>query len=383
MSPQQNEKINVLFVIMQMAMGGSERLVHNIILNLDRSRYNPYLAWFYGASVLQEFADLDVPLFHIPKVRRFDWSTMRRISEIIRDRRIHVVNAHHFMSMVYAFYGCKIRNSAKLIYTEHSQWEIENVSWPWKQVGRRLLARVENVVGVTDQVSDSLSSFFRVPHQKCFTISNGIDFERFRRPDKRESVREELGLRSDDKAIGIVANLKRVKNHIFLLKALHEILKKDRRVKLLLVGRGFSNDPENTEPELREFVKDNGLVNHVSFLGYRQDIPDLLSAMDLFCLTSLKEGMPISLLEAMAAGLPVVGTDVEGIREIVTVNRNGFLVHVGDVGGLIKVLRTLIQDEPLRKRIGAESRSLAIMNYSLAQSIKKYDRLFATDLTSL
>ena len=116
-------------------------------------------------------------------------------------------------------------------------------------------------------------------------------------------LRGTLGLTDRDMVIGIVANLKEVKNHLFLLQAFAKVAEEFENVKLLLVGRGFAGESDNTEDDLRLFVNNHRLAERVLFLGYRTDIPELLQVMDVFCLTSLREGLPIGLIEAMAAGL--------------------------------------------------------------------------------
>ena len=191
----------------------------------------------------------------------------------------------------------------------------------------------------------------------------------------KKKLRKELKIAEDEKVIGIVANLKRIKNHIFLLRAFDELIKSYKNAKLLLVGQGFKDDPENTEEDLRNYADKNGLKEKVLFLGYRSDIPELLSIMDIFCLTSFKEGLPISLIEAMAAGLPIVGTDVEGIRDTINPDKNGFLVKAGDVNGLKRALQVLLKDESLKQRFGMESRLLS-KEYSLQQCVNKYQNLF-------
>jgi glycosyltransferase involved in cell wall biosynthesis len=190
------------------------------------------------------------------------------------------------------------------------------------------------------------------------------------------ALRKKIGLSNNDKVIGIVANFRRVKNHMHLLRAFSELIKDYTDVKLLLVGQGFEFDPENSEQEIHNFVNENLLHQNVFFLGYRSDIPEILSIMDIFCLTSFKEGLPVSLIEAMAAGLPVVGTDVEGIRDVIIPDRNGFLTQVGDVNGLKNVLQTLFQNASLRHKFGHESKILAAARFSLEKCIKDYENLF-------
>lgn len=371
-------RINVLFIMMQMEMGGSERLVYNLVRSVDRARFNPSIAWFHGSRILPEFRDLQVPLFHIPKRKRADFSAMRALSAIIRENNIDIVNAHHFMPFVYSVYGSKIGNRAKLVYTEHSEWEIEQLPWKWRAAGGWLLRRGDGAVGVSRAVAERIRKTFKTDPRKTAAILNGVRQEA--RPDdgKRESLRKELGIVSHDPVIGIVANLKKVKNHLFLLQAFRELVQDRKNAMLLLVGGSFENDPDNTEPEIRRFIAVSGLANRVILAGYRPDVPDLLGLMDVFCLTSLQEGLPISLIEAMAAGIPVVGTDSDGIREVISHGKNGFLVKTGDVQGFKKILTTLLGDASLRRRLGAESKRLAQESYSLARCVRQYEDLYAS-----
>lgn len=369
-------KINVLFIIMQMEMGGSERLVHNLVLKLDRNLFNPSIAWFFGDRILKEFRDLNVPLYHVPKVKRIDFSAMEQMGRIIRDNNIHIVNAHHFMSFFYAFYGSKIRNQAKLIYTEHSEWEIEKIPLKWRMVGSYLLKRADAAVGVSTAVARQIKEKFKTADSKIVTIQNGVDIEAFGSGNEKTELRKKLGITDNEKIIGIVANFKKIKNHIFLLRAFNELVKECKNVKLLLIGQGFDGDPANSEHEIQNFISEKRLTKNILGLSYRSDIPELLSIMDIFCLTSLKEGLPLSLIEAMAAGLPVVGTDVEGIRDVIIPHKNGYLAEVGDVPGLKGLLQTLIENASLRQKFGQESKILARERYSFGECIKKYEALF-------
>ena len=375
-----DSKINILFIIMQMGMGGSERIVHNLVLKLDRNVFNPSVAFFFGDRILKEFQDLNVPLYHVPKVKRIDLSSMKQMGRIIQDNNIHIVNAHHFMSMVYAFYGCKIKERAKLTYTEHSEWEIENIPWKWRIAGCYMLKRADAAIGVSSAVSNHLKNKFKIDGAKIFTIQNGVNIEALANSNEEMTLKQVLGLSNNDKVIGIVANLKKIKNHLFLLKAFNELIKDYQNVKLLIIGQGFSDDPDNSEREIQNYVYEKSLSKNVLFLGYRSDIPKLLRIMDIFCLTSLKEGLPISLIEAMAAGLPVIGADVEGIRDIIIPSRNGYLIKLGDVSGLRNAMHSLLKNDILRRKFAQKSQSIAKEEYSLDVCVRKYENLFMSTM---
>lgn len=371
------QKINVLFVIVQLQMmGGSESLVLSLIKNIDRKRFNPSIAWFYGDVPLQEYVELDIPLYHIPKTRRLDLKTMYNLSEIIRKENIDVVNAHHFLSMIYTYYGSKIRNRRGLIYTEHSEWEIDSVSWKWKKIGGYFLRRLDRSIGVGANITGKLESEFGIPADKTLTINNGVDIDLFQENRKTSLSRKHLGVGSEDKVIGIVANFRKVKNHLFLLKAFNELSKNSDATKLMLVGKEPEGEPDNTLPEVLQFIENKKLSGRVHVLGYRSDVPELLKIMDVFCLTSFKEGLPIGLIEAMAVGLPVIGTDVEGIRDVISDGENGYLVDLSDSKGMVDAMTKLVSDEELRKRMGERSSVIARSKYALRHCVDKYQTEF-------
>ena len=370
-------KINVLFLTVQLeTIGGSERLIYDLASSLDRNLFNPSVAWLSGDKILQEFIDLEIPLFHIPKNKRRDISTFNKINKIIVTNNIHVVNAHHFMPMFYSYYGCKVANQTKLLYTEHSQWEIGRISGKWKLISKYLLNKLDGVIGVSCAVTNEIQTKFCLSSEKLSCIPNGVNISSFMEPKNQYLTKSSMCFSDSDKIIGIVANLKTNKNHIYLLEAFREVLNEIDSVKLLIIGGGDENDPDNSEYDLRRYVQENGLNNHVFFLGYRSDIPEILSILDIFCLTSIKEGLPISLIEAMATGIPVIGTDVEGIRNVIIPNENGFLVHLGDVNGLKDALLTLLKDDILRHKFGKNSQTLAIKKYSLRHCVDQYQNLF-------
>jgi glycosyltransferase involved in cell wall biosynthesis len=369
-------KINVLFVIVQMKMGGSEHLVWDLIRNLDRTRFTPHLAWFYEEKPLRQFSELNVPLFYVPKVKRFDFATMRQLGKIIRENKIDVVNAHHFLSLVYSFYGCKLENRIGLIYTEHSVWEIQAISAKWRFMGRVLLRFTDASVGISDKVKAALAATFNLKKHKTFSIPNGVDCHRLKAPKDKDFFKIKYGLAPDDIVLGMVANLKKNKNHIFLLKVFRKLRKQNHRLKLLIIGQAFENDPEGSEDEIRRFIIASRLEDDVLLLGARTDIPELLKALDIFCLTSYREGLPISVIEAMASGLPVVGTNVEGIKDVIVHGKNGFLVELNNQEKLAEALQTLIADPVVRLKIGAESRKIASLKYPLEKCVGHYQLLF-------
>lgn len=368
--------IKILFIIVQMGMGGAERLVHSLIGHLNRQQFIPHLAWFLGDDVHPEFMKLEIPMFRLGKRRKIDFSTMRQLAKIMKENSIDVVNTQHFMPMIYALYGCKIAKKAGLICTFHSEWEIEEIPTKWRLIGSRVIKKIDSAVVVNSRIAEVLANKLGFDARRVLTIRNGVDLGRFGRRDPQNGLRKSLGIENNEAVIGAVGNLKEVKNHLLLLKAFELLVKENPGVKLILVGQGFEGDHDNTEPQIREFIKTRGLGHKILLLGYREDIPSVLQIMDIFCLTSKMEGLPISLIEAMAAGVAVIGTNVQGIREVISKNHDGILVESSDVTGLKDALMTLIRDRHLRTRIGEAGREKAAAIYSLDRCVMEYEKLF-------
>jgi len=370
-------KINILFVIMQMEMGGAERLVCDLLKGIDTNMFNPSVAWFLGKDEpLPEIKQLKIPCFYIAKRRRLDLNTMKRMERIIRTNKIDIVNAHHFMSFIYSIYGCKLRNRVKLVYTEHSEWEVNRIGRKWVLFSKYIMSKADNIICVNEKMVSAMRNKFNLGFHKVDSINNGVQEFCELDEDSKRHIRKELGLEDNFRTIGMVANFRKVKNHEFMIDAFANLLNKYQDVRLLLIGQGFKNDPENTESEIKVLVNKKNMKKSVLFLGFRDDVHRILSIVDIFCLVSHKEGTPISLIEAMGAGIPVVGTDVEGIRDIITHKNNGFLVDPGQPQDLTDCLYNLLMDDELRFNLGLRGRQFALENYSLKNCISQYERLF-------
>ena len=373
------EKINILFVIPQLERGGSETLVYELASRLDRKVFDVSLAYFdfYGNDEFRKtFVNQGVKLHHISLDGRSAYSTMLKMARIVQNNNIHVINAHHFFSMVYSFYACKITHRRGLAYTEHSGWEINGFSLKWKLIAGALMRQVDCAIGISDEVTKKLRAEFHLGSKKAFTIRNGVDLNDGTRTRDFRSIRNELGLVDNLKVITMVANFRKIKNHLLLLRGFKELLEEFNKVKLLLIGQGQINDPENSENEVRQFLVANDLLDKVILTGHRNDVKDILSITDIFCLTSLKEGLPIAMLEAMSSGLPVIGTDVPGIRDVIVHGENGFLVRVGDHMALKAAMVKLLTNEKLKCSYGQASRRIVEDSYSIRQCVGRYEDLF-------
>jgi len=211
-----------------------------------------------------------------------------------------------------------------------------------------------------------------VPGKNLFFVHGvGVELERFH--SVNSSLRKELGIGEEEVVATCVAEFTPTKNHAFLLSAWEKVAKRCAHAHLILVGDG-----ELWEETKRRVEQES--LPRVHFLGKRKDVPAILSVSDIVVLVSRREGLPRALLEGMAAGKPLVATDVRGNRDLVENGVNGFLVPLGDTGALAQALGQLIESKELRKKMGEASRR-KVEAYSLERVLQEMEEIYRKFLT--
>jgi len=213
---------------------------------------------------------------------------------------------------------------------------------------------------------------------KIIWIGNGVDVSAFR-VESDLAVRAGLGLGPNAKVIGFIGRLVREKGVEELLEAIGQVIKEIPEAKLLVVGDTLASDRDRrTTERLQELIQQNNLEARIEFTGFRDDIPELLAIMDLFVLPSHREGMPRSILEAMAAGKPVVATNIRGSREEVVHGETGYLVPVNDPNRLAEAIIGILSDRMLAERMGEAGRQRAVDFFDEAQVLEKQLSVYRT-----
>ncbi len=226
------------------------------------------------------------------------------------------------------------------------------------------------IVAVTPILAGYLQKTLKIRSDKIDVIENGIDTDRYRPQVKHPGIMNELGLSFNNKVVGIIARLSKVKNHHVLLLAFNRVVSKDKNVRLLIVGDG----PERVN--IQNAIRQLNISEYCFLLGERYDIPELLSVMDVFVLPSLSEGTSLSLLQAMSCGKLVVASNVGGNPEIVKDRETGFLVPPTDVKLLVEAIQNTLAQDNLAMNMGKEARKLILHRFSLDRMIEKYESLY-------
>ncbi len=364
-----SRKIRIAFIVWTLeGMSGSEKVVYDIVRKLDQRRYYIVIVGFANGPVRKMYEDIGAMVYVISKKKRVDFQFIYDLRRILLNENIDIVNPHHFTPLKYSFFATRWAK-VKLVYTEHSRWQLEQLS-PLKSVlNRFFLLNSDAVVAISKQIEDYYRNVLKLKRDKIHFITNGIDSGLYEKGNGND-VRQELGLDHGEKILGMVANLRPEKNHKMLISAFSKVAKGLKNVRLILVGLDCMGG------EIQRFAAKSGVAEKILFLGQRGDVPKLLKIFDLFCLPSLYEGMPLTVLEAMASGIPVIGSDVLGINEVIKNNVNGLLFPINDEERLAELIKTLLVDDDLRNRLGESGKSFVEQNYCLDEKVKRYDQLF-------
>jgi glycosyltransferase involved in cell wall biosynthesis len=227
----------------------------------------------------------------------------------------------------------------------------------------------DKVISVSNATADWLVQKRGVPRRKVLVIPYGVNLKLYR-PGRNLELRKKIGLPVEARVVGVVARLHPQKGHRYLIEAAQTIVRAHPKVRFVLVGDG------ELRGELEQMVLQSNLAEHFLFLGFRDDVRDLLQIFDLFVLPSLYEGLPNVILEAMASGLPVVATSVDGTKELIVDNETGFLVPPKDSAALAEKIGLLLADKERSAIFGLKGRQRVEAHYSLELEVKSFQNLY-------
>jgi glycosyltransferase involved in cell wall biosynthesis len=380
-APLRSANPRVLRVMTRLNVGGPARQALYLTEELPRRGFDVRLVW--GAAGAHEGSfdpPASMPATYLPYLQRAvspaaDLRTYRSIDGLIGRWRPQVVHTHMAKAGAIARLAAHRRHVPVIVHTFHGHVLQEYfdplVNRAFTEIERRLAARSDALLAVSPQVRDDLLALgIGRPHQ-WHVVPVGVELDRLlhHRPD-RAAARAALGLPADGPIVGCVGRLVPIKDHELLLQAGARLLRERPDATFVLAGDG----------ELREQLKTRAkelMGDRCIFLGWVEDLPTFYAAVDIVALTSRLEGTPVSLIEAAAAGVPVVASRVGGVREVVRDGETGLLVAPRDPAAVAASLLTLLQDPEGARRMGAEGTSWVTGRFSAARLADHLTELYA------
>jgi glycosyltransferase involved in cell wall biosynthesis len=362
--------LRVMFLITSMPVGGAETLLVNLIRRLNREGFLPSLCCLKELGPLGEELSAEIPTFHDLIQEKYDVRVVRRLAQLFRTHRIDaVVTVGAGDKMFWGRLAARRSGVPVVLCALHS------TGWP-DSIGRlnrlRLLTRwTDKFIGVAAAHGQHLIENERFPSDKVCVIPNGVDVEHFHPQRDGARLRAELGLDQKAPVAGIVAALRPEKNHELFLRAAARVRAEIPGARFLIIGDG------PLRPGLEQLAAELKLEDAVQFLGTRADIPELLAALDVFVLTSKIEANPVSILEAMASGKPVIAPRVGSISESVSDGETGYLTEPNDERQVAARLVELFGDARQARRLGEAGRQTVVARWSLERMVEGYENLIA------
>jgi len=305
--------------------------------------------------------ELKVQIF--PCKGRFDSKTIANMRDFIDKEQPNILHSHGYKSNFYAWRALSGRKIPWII-TNHGKRVGMKLSL-YNRLNFFFMKKADKIVAVSKEIANEMTKK-GIPALKIVVIANGIDLQRFTDHRGNNDLRKSFGLNGSNNIIGTIGSLTEEKGHIYLIEAARQVIDKYPECRFLIVGDG------GQRRLLEEKTSLLGLTDKVLFSGSRKDVPEILSMLDAFVLPSLKEGLPMALLEAMAARVPVIGTSVGAIPKVIEDGISGMLIPPENPDAIAEAISTILSDGNSAKEMARRGFEKVRDNFSSKTMFEKY-----------
>ena len=365
--------MNILYLANHLNIGGITSYILTLSSAMKKRGHKVFVA-SSGGEALYKFHEEGVTFIPIPIKTKAEIGpkvllSYLRLRKIVKEENIDIIHANTRVTQVLA---CLLARSTRkaFVSTCHGFFK--------QRFTRRLFpCWGKKVIAISAQVKEHLIKDFHVKEEFIEIIHNGIDINRFARAKTEDAanLKNKFGL-GPGPVVGIIARLSDVKGHIYLIAATKLVLEKFPQAQLLIIGEG------KMQQELLELTKSLEIEKNVFFIPRAPDTREALMCMDVFVMPSLKEGLGLALMEAMAQGLPVIGSSVGGIKSLIRDRENGLLVRPQDASSLSQALLELLGDPQKARSLGEKAKVFISNNFSQEKMAGETEKLYSTCLNA-
>jgi glycosyltransferase involved in cell wall biosynthesis len=362
--------IHILHLIDGLNVGGAEVLLRDLTAGLTERGYRVSVGYSTPGPLVEALTANGLKLTRLPRLARIDPTLLLGMWQLMRSDPPQIVHTHLFKSDFHGRLAARLAGVPVVVSTLHNA-DVWARRWPLGALYGATARFADRLIAVSEEVRAYHLAQTGLPAEKVQVIENGVDLRRFYRQQAAgEKIRAELGISSTSILFGVIGRLKPQKDHLTFLQAAAEILRRLPSARFLVVGEG------PLRAELEQRAAELGLLPALIFTGLRLDLPAVLAALDLLVISSRWEGLPVTLLEAMAAEKPVVATAVDGIRGVAVPEVTALLVPPAEPAALAEACLRLSADLELRNRLGWAGRERVMARYSLEAMIERTVSLY-------
>ncbi len=366
--------IKILYVIANVSFGGGEKVFSQLAGRLNKDNYEIQFACSPGGHLECELSNLGIAVAPIDFKRTLNITTFIRLFKIMKSQKPDIVHSQGARANFYTRFAAKLAGVPFIVSTIAAPVEEFNVN-PIKKAIYVLLNRcseklVDRFIVVADSLREKLIKRHRIAPEKIVRIYNGVELAQCDCNKSSSRLKEELNIEDNAVLVAAIGRLVWEKDLPCFIRAAEKVLSSQSQVKFLIVGDG------PLRGSLENVVKTLGIERSVIFTGFREDIKEILSALDILVLCSLREGLPLTILEAMARAKPVVATNIEGVREEVIDNVTGILVEPRNSDSLEDAIICLLKDRQRAQALGLKGREIVEKKFTLEQAIELHEQLY-------
>jgi len=367
------KQIAILHLLNNFGDSSITRIVRDLVIHLGSGDFTWHVGGLDGVGDQQDTFDRHGAGVAVFGNAGADFTeTRRRVREYVEENRIDIVHSHTPRSLLTLRMALGGRHRQRHVATKHILNSPGDRRWGllYSLVDRLLLYAPDHLVAVSGKVMRGITACPGIRTGRISLIRNAVDNTHCHMPEQRDACRAELGLTPGQVLIGTTGRLEKVKRYDLLLRGFSKVHEAFPRSRLMIAGDGTLRNA------LEELARGLGIRDSVIWTGFRKDIPRLLAAMDVYIMSSVNEGLSLSILEAMAAGKPVVITDVGGARELVEDGKTGLLIPPGSAEAIARGVTALLGDPVRMSELARAGREYVVREYSLERMMESYGRLY-------
>lgn len=367
-----------MYIIENIFFGGGERVFSQIIKGLNKEKYKIYVACKPGGVFEEKIGSLAEI---IPFSLRNGCSLLKilRLSRIVKEKSIDIIHSQGSRADFFARVVARIAKVPVVISTIAMPPEGYDVGIlkkiPYVFLDRLTEKITDCFIVVSQNLQSRLITKHKIPKEKVVTIYNGVEIEEFKSESLPiQRIRDEYKISQETVLIGVIGRLVWQKGIVYFIQAIRKIVNQkpplSSEVKFLIIGEGL------LKKKLKKIVRRFHLNNYVIFTNFRKDVKELLHCLDIVVLSSIREGQPIVLLEAMAMQKAIIATDIQGINETVVNDESGILVRPKDVAGLAEAIVELVNNREKAHQLGEMARKTAQGIFNFKDKLMQYENLY-------